>query len=138
MPFDAETFAKMVARFDTCNPSEAEAMGAARALRRMVVAENLRIVDVLGRADVIAALDAQLQPVREDPPELRAAFLEIARLADVAKEQAELIDQLRRRATAGGHPYPVRMVVGAGMVNGYLFAAVLVIALTLMIAAAFR
>ena len=64
MAFDAQEFAKLMARFDTGNASEAEAMSAARMMRRMVASEGLRFVDVMERADVKKALDAQLQQSR--------------------------------------------------------------------------
>ena len=138
MPFDAEGFAKLMARFDTGNSNEAEAMSAARALRRMVVSEGLRIVDVLGRADVMAALDAQLQPVREDPPELKAAFVEIARLADLVRQRDQTAAELNKRLASIRHTGPLPAPAGAGLVNGGLVAAVVISALVLMIAAIFH
>ena len=68
--FDAEKFVSLIARFDTCNPSEAEAMSAAKLMRRMVAGAGLRFVDAMETAKVKKALDAQLQPVREDNAEL--------------------------------------------------------------------
>ena len=138
MPFDAEGFAKLMARFDTGNASEAEAMNAGRALRRMVVSDGLRIVDVMGRADVMAALDAQLQPVREDSQELKAAFIEIARLADLVKQREEAFNELRQKSANVRHSGPLPAAAGAGLVNGGLVAAVIVIAMVLMIAAIFH
>jgi hypothetical protein len=44
MPFDAEEFAKLMARFDLGNGSEAEAMSAARMMRRKLAGEGLRFV----------------------------------------------------------------------------------------------
>jgi len=138
MPFDAVEFAKLMARFDTGNSNEAEAISAARVMRRMVVSDGLRIVDVMGRADVMAALDAQLQPVREDSPELKAAFLEVARLADLVKRREEAVGELRQKLAGVRPAGPLPVSADAGLVNGGLVAALVVIALALMIAAAFR
>jgi len=145
--FDAERFAALWAGFDMGNASEAEAMNKGRALRRMVAASGLRIVDVMGRADVMQALDAQLQPVREESAELKAAFLEIAKLADLAKQREEMIDELREElaeaigsggASAGQTgPLPPGVSDG-GLVDGGLVAAVSIAAVALMIAAAFQ
>ncbi len=105
--FDPERFAALWAGCDTGNNNEAEAVNKFRALRRMVAGNNLRIVDcVTGRDDVMHALDAQLKPVRKDSAELAAAFVEIAKLADLAKERAEIINELRRNSggSARGSP----------------------------------
>src|SRR5581483_11124082 len=96
--FSAERFAALWAGFDTGNVNEAEAIGKWRALRRMVASEGLRIIDVMGRTDVMQALDAQLTPAREDTPELREAFLQIAELANRLKASDELVARLRREA----------------------------------------
>src|SRR5260370_38938269 len=65
--FDPQRFAALWAGFDTGNTSDAEAKGKAQELRRMAVAEKVRIIDLMGRLDVMRALDAQLRPVRETP-----------------------------------------------------------------------
>ena len=93
---NAERFAALWAGCDAGNANEAEALSKFRVLRRMVIAENLRIVDAMGRADVMRALDAQLKPVREESPELKAAFLQVAQLAELANERQELIDELQQ------------------------------------------
>ena len=129
--FDPGTFAKLMARFDTVNSSDAEAMNAALSMRRMVAAEGLRIVDVLERADVKQALDAQLQPVREDSPELKAAFLEVAKYAELAKKLAETVNELREKSASGTRP----SAEPVGLVNGGLVAFVVLAAIVLMIAA---
>ena len=98
--FDAEGFAKLVARFDTGNPCEAEAMNAARAMRRRVAEQGLRFVDVMERADVKQALDAQLQPVREDSAELKEAFGKVAQLAEALAEEKEITARLRAQMAA--------------------------------------
>ena len=72
--FDAERFATLVGRFDLGNPSEAEAINAARVIRRTLAEHNLRFVDAMGRADVMQALDTQFQAVREDSEELKTAL----------------------------------------------------------------
>jgi hypothetical protein len=67
---EAERFAALMAGFDTGNPSESEAMGKVRALRRMVAAKTLpdgtplRIVDAWELPEIREAIDRQLQPVR--------------------------------------------------------------------------
>ena len=141
--FDPEEFAKMWARFDTGNPSEAEAMNAGRMLRRTLVSNGLRFVDVMGRADVMQALDAQLQPAREESPELKAAFLEIAKLADLAKQREEIINELREELAEGAFeasstiPAPPPISDG-GLIDGGLVAAVSIVAVVLMLAAVFQ
>jgi len=112
--FCPERFAALMARFEIANPSEAEAMNAARALRRMVAMNNLRLVDALERADVKQALDAQLQPLREESPEIKAALEQAAslreeltertrnvrELAELLKKQEETTEGLRKELMA--------------------------------------
>jgi hypothetical protein len=131
--FSAERFAALWAGFDTGNVNEAEAIGKARALRRMVAGEGLRIIDVIGRADVRQALDAQLKPAREDTPELREAFVQIAQLADRLKEADELVTGLR--GELANTPRSVRSSLDSGLVNGGLVMFVVGLGLALMIAA---
>jgi hypothetical protein len=99
--FCPERFAALIARFETANPSEAEAMNAARALRRMVTMNNLRLVDVLERADVKQALDVQLQPVREESPAVKAALEQAGALREELTERTrnvrELAELLKRQ-----------------------------------------
>jgi hypothetical protein len=109
--FDAQRFASLWAGFDTGNANEAEAMGKARALRRMAAGANYRLIDVLGRLDVMQALDAQLAPLREPTPELitarelatehcelaKQAVAKAEHWAEVAKRQETVIDELRRQ-----------------------------------------
>jgi hypothetical protein len=78
--FDPEDFAKLMASFDTGNPSEAEATNAGRMLRRSLASNGLGLVDVMGRADVMQALEVRLQPVREESPQLKEAFAKITQL----------------------------------------------------------
>jgi hypothetical protein len=129
--FDAERFAALMGRFDTANPSEAEAMNAARAMRRMVVEKNLWFVDAICRADVARALDMLLKPAREDSEELKAAFLEVAKYAELARQHAETVNELRQRLAASG----VTRTESAGLVNGGLITLAVLTALALMIAA---
>jgi len=94
---DPEDFAKLMARFDTGNPSEAEAMNAGRLMRRGLVSRNLRLVDVIGRPDVVQALDAQLQPVRHASAEL----IEAQNIAeDLRQEVMERVRQVTQLALA--------------------------------------
>jgi hypothetical protein len=122
--FDAERFAALWAGFDTGNANEAEAVGKARALRHMATAAGLRVIDVMGRTEVIEALDAQLQPLREDSPELKAAFVKITELADTVKI-------LRQQLGAAGNGSRQE-----GPLSGGLVALVLFMAATLMTVAA--
>jgi hypothetical protein len=100
--FDAREFAAFVASF-TNNPSEAEAVNGARMIYREAKRNGGgRIVDLFYRPDVMAALDANLQPVREAPDaaklaaaEAKAAELE-AKLAAVVPKVTELADELSR------------------------------------------
>jgi hypothetical protein len=101
----------------------------------------------MGRADVMQVLDAQLQPVREESPELKAAFLKITELADLAKQREEIIDELQQEVagSAGSSACPIPPthvsaggLVSAGLVNGGLVAAVSFAAIALLIASAFR
>jgi hypothetical protein len=138
---DADTVAKMIARFETSNPAEAEAMTAVRMLRRMLAAAGLRFVDVLERADVKQALDAQLQPVREDSAELKEAFGKVRQLADeLAQERdttAELRQELASAQPRGRQAYPPPPAAG-GLVNGVLVAVTVLVVAALLIAAALR
>jgi hypothetical protein len=145
--FDPEEFVKLIASFDTGNPSEAEAMTAGRLMRRSLVTHGLRLVDVMGRPDVIQALDDQLQPVREESPELKEAFQKVADLADLAKQREDIIDELQQELARGAGNCACPMtpsrasqggLVSAGLVNGVLVAAVSLATITLLIASAFR
>jgi hypothetical protein len=97
---DPERFAALWAGCDTGNANEAEAVNKFRALRRMVVADNVRIVDVMGRADVVQALDVQLQPLREESPQLKEAFGQITKLADALAREREITAELREELAA--------------------------------------
>lgn len=65
--FDAQRFAALWAGCDTGNGNEAEAVTKFRAAWRMAASHRLRIVDCMtGRDDVMAALDAQMKPLRKN------------------------------------------------------------------------
>jgi hypothetical protein len=95
--FCPERFAALMARFEVANPSEAEAMNAARAMRRMVALNNLRFVDVMGRADVMAALDVQLQPLREESAEAKQALQQVTALREELTERTRNVRELAER-----------------------------------------
>jgi len=142
----AERFAALWAGFDTGNANDAEASGKGRELRRMAKTVDLRIIDVIGRAVVMQALDAQLKPERDVTPELSAArqtALEHCALAkealakaehwaEVAKRQEAVIAELRRREETRGGPSPVGGYVG----SVFAFAVVMVAAALLFAGAA--
>jgi hypothetical protein len=146
MAFDPVEFAKLMARFDTGNSNEAEAMNAMRVIRRMVVSDSLRFVDVMQRADVKEALDIQLQPVREESPELKEAFGKITELADGLAREKELTAKLREElvnwasGAQGAAPPtgPLPRAFEGGLVGGGLVAAVSVLSAVLMIIAVFQ
>ena len=139
---DADTIAKMIARFETSNPAEAEAMTAVRMLRRMLAAAGLRFVDVLERADVKQALDAQLQPVREDSAELKEAFGKVRQLADELAQERDITAELRQELASaqprGRQAYPSPPAAGGGLVNGVLVAVTVLVVAALLIAATLR
>jgi hypothetical protein len=144
--FDPDEFAKLMASFDTGNPSEAEAMTAGRLMRRLLVNNGLRLVDAMGRADVVAALDARLQPVREESPQLKEAFGKITELADALAREKEITEELRGEVDdllSTAHEAVANQIIippraSDGLVNGGLVAAVSIVAVALMIAAAFH
>ena len=95
-----------MASFDLGNPNEAEAMNAARALRRMVEAAGSRFVDVMELDEVKQALDDQMKPVRKVSPELQEARQEASALRQELTERTRDVRELaelltRERARAG-------------------------------------
>lgn len=92
--FDAERFAALWASFDTGNPSEAEAINAGRLLRRSLVSNGLRLVDVMGRADVRQALDVRLKPVRHENAELIEARKKAEEWRDEVTQRMQQVRQL--------------------------------------------
>jgi hypothetical protein len=146
---EAQRFAALVAGFDAGNPSEAEAMGKARMMRRMAVAKGLRLVDVFELPEIRKAIDDQLQPVRgastdaaakAEVEELRgklaAVVPKVRELTEALTREKELTAQLRGQS----HPSPSYVVtspcVGA---QSWLFeGAVVVAGLVLIVIAVFR
>ena len=140
--FNPEDFVELIGGFDTGNPSEAEAISAARLLRRMLVTHSLRLVDAMGRTDVMRALDAQFEPLREQPPELQDAREEIAELTEQARIREQIIDELQEergsnRGTDVGSTTR-KSVSGGGLVNEFVVAVASLAAIALLIASAFR
>jgi hypothetical protein len=74
--FNTQRFAELWAGCDAGNANEAEAFGKFRELRRMAIAENLRVIDAVYRPDVMQALDDQLQPVRKENEELTKLYVQ--------------------------------------------------------------
>lgn len=119
---EAERFAALWAGFEDMG-NEAEAMGKARALRRMLAGKTLddgkalRLVDALELPEIRAALDAQLQPVRAENEEvkklnvqnaelneeLKKQYVQSAELAELAHSHERTIEALRRQQ-AGAAP----------------------------------
>ena len=100
-----------------------------------------------GLAFSLAALDAQLQLTREESPELKEAFAKITELADALAREREITAELRGQIDdlllAGNETAPSPHIMAAprgsdGLMNGGLVAAVSVVAVALMIAAAFQ
>lgn len=150
-PVDPERLAALMGRYDTSNPSEDEAMNAARMIRRMVGSAGVRLVDTLERPDVKEALDRALQPVRspvQDSPALLAAQQEtkelhdmlsvvVPKLRDVTEalmREMELTAQLRE------HGSKTRAGVDLGSrepFHGGLIAVMTVLAIWMLVASAF-
>lgn len=97
---EAERFAALMAGFDTGNPSEVEAIGKARALRRMVAAKNIRFVDAMEFPEIRKALDDQMQPVRPPGADVTALQAENedlrGKLAFVVPKLREVTDALTK------------------------------------------
>jgi len=155
--FDPERFAALVASFEN-NPNEAEAMNAARMFRRAAKGPGLRVVDLFYRADVMAALDTALQPVRETPDRaaldaVQAECAELrAKLAAVVPKATELADELRRekeltaeltarlrgQSPAGAAKQGQRNPLPEDTAGGWLAALAALAAAVMMIASAFN
>lgn len=149
-PVDPERLAALIGRFDIGNPSDAEALNAARMIRRMVSSACVRFVDALEQADVRAALDKALQPVRSQPQNsaaLKAAQEEarglrdrlgvvVPKLREVTEaltREMELTAQLREQAAQVSNT----VSASGGPVHGGLIALVVVLAMMLLFASAF-
>jgi hypothetical protein len=94
---EAQRFAALMAGFDTGNPSEAEAIGKVRVLRRMLVEKGLRLVDALELPEIRQALDDQMQPARQAVADTAALQAELDALhvefdGYICASQAELDD----------------------------------------------
>jgi len=103
MVFDAKEsalIAALWAGFDTGNPSEPEALGKGRVMRRMVDEKNLRIIDALELPEIRQALDDQMQPVRQAVPDVAAMQAELedlrGKLAFVVPKLREVTDALAK------------------------------------------
>jgi len=99
--YDPERIAALVSTY-TSNANDAEAMTGARLLRREADRTGVRLVDLFYRADVLAALDAQLKPVRDmidqaafDAERKRAEQAETA-LAEREKQTRQIIDHYEK------------------------------------------
>jgi hypothetical protein len=145
-PINARRFAALLAGFDLANPSEEEAISKARAMRRMAAECNLRIVDLLEAPDVRRAIDEQMQPRRQQGPELEEAVREsdalraelTARTRDMRK-LAEMLTRARRENAGSGLRSclvaPARHSFGA---QSWIFEAIAVlVALCLILVDAF-
>jgi hypothetical protein len=106
---DVERFAALVARF-AANTSEPEAMIGGRLMIREAEKEGVRLIDLLFRPDVLAALDAAIKPIREVAPdvgELKAENEElrgiVIELRDMREMDAEELAKLRKLAAGMGH-----------------------------------
>jgi hypothetical protein len=154
---EAERFAALWAGFETVNPSEHEAIGKGRMMRRMALAKGLRIVDALELPEIRKAIDAQLQPVRGANTEAaaRAEVEELrGKLAVVVPKVRELTEALTREkeltAKLRGQSLPAQSGAasngtGSGVTSPSLGAqswlfeiAVVGAALVLIVMAAFR
>lgn len=69
---EAERFAALWAGFDAGNHNEAEAMGKGRAVRRMAVEKEIRLIDALELPEIRQAIDVQMQPLRQAVPDVAA------------------------------------------------------------------
>jgi hypothetical protein len=100
---EAQRFAALMAGFETGNPSEAEAMGKGKLLRRMAAEKNIRLVDALELHEIAAAIDAQLQPVRMAIPDVAALQAENddlrGKLAVAVPKVTELAEALEAERT---------------------------------------
>ena len=136
--FDARRFAALISRFDMGNPSEEEAMNAARAMRRMAETAGLRVVDALERPDVRQALDDQMKPVRQDSGALQEARIEAEtlrrELTERTRDVRKLAEQLTQERARGARPAPAPgSHPSVGGINGVLIAAVVVIVAALLV-----
>ncbi len=101
---EAERFAALMAGFDTGNPSEAEAMGKGRLLRRMADEKKIRLVDAFELPEIRQAIDVQSQPNRQPVPDVAPMQAEIDdlrnKLAVAMPKVRELAEELAKRPDA--------------------------------------
>lgn len=159
----ARRFAGLFAGSDVGNSNEEEAVGKFRAMRRMALLENSRIIDLLERPDVRKAIDDQMQPVRQDGSALQEALeactaltneltermRDVQRLAELARikgaEAAELREELAlvlsqtgRNPSASAHPPAASQAVSFGAQGRLFEGAVIVLACLLAVTAIFK
>jgi hypothetical protein len=155
---EAQRFASLMAGGDTLNPSEAEAVGKLRMMRRMAVAKGLRLVDAWELPEIRHAIDNQSQPVRATnadaaiKAEVEALRSKLARVVPKVREltealtrEKELTAKLRGHSQARQNQHAT---AGNGASNGaaadseiqtwLLEAALVIAALVLIVMAAFR
>jgi len=104
---DAHRFATLLAGFDTGNGSEEEALAKGRMLRRMAEAAGMRMVDVMELPEVKEAIDAQMEPKRQESPALREALeqveclsLELTERTHDVRNLADSLKQEQERSEA--------------------------------------
>ena len=95
----ARRFAGLFAGSDVGNSDEEEAVGKFRAMRRMAVLENSRIIDLLERPDVRKAIDDQMQPVRQDCSALQDALEARTALTNELTERKGVASPLVRQGS---------------------------------------
>lgn len=120
---EAQRAASFVAGYDTGNPSEPEAMGNGRALRRMMIAKGVRLVDALELPEIRRAIDAQLQPVRQPVPDVSALKKEIEdlrrKLAVAVPKVRELAEELAEERSISS--LCLRVLFGGAAALGTIF-----------------
>lgn len=136
------------------NPNDAEAAGAGRGMRREAGKSGLRMADLFYRADVMAALDAAVKPVRETPEraaldaaqaeaaELRAKLAavlpKVTELNEELIREKELTARLRGQHPAGAAKQGQRNPLPDATAGGWLAALAALAAAITMIASAFN
>jgi hypothetical protein len=118
---DAERFAALVAGADTGNPSEPEAMGKFRFLRRMLAERKLRLVDALELPEIRQALDDQMQPIRQAVPAVAALQAENE---DLRGKLAVAVPKVRELAEAIKKEREKTVVVRVVVLGFVLFAGI--------------
>jgi hypothetical protein len=118
---EAERFAALMAGFDTGNPSEAEAVGKIKALRRMASAAGLRVIDALELPEIREAIDGQMQPMRHqgDVSELQAENDDLKeKLSEVVPRVTGLARELHSEKAMSWLVNHVGLVVAAFAMGG--------------------